>query len=84
MNVNFSSYAVPHSEFPIFYYLVEQFRVGNLFEVVLSQAFRERLRGLPSRVFQRLRKRNPSPYGFFMNLGDNLKLKVSIKVILRR
>lgn len=47
----------------------EQFRVGNLFEVVLSQVFRHRLAAPPSAVFRRLSKRNPSPYGFFMNLG---------------
>lgn len=49
----------------------EQFRVGNLFEVVLSQVFRLRLSTAPSTVFRRLSKRNPSPYGYFMNLGRN-------------
>ena len=47
----------------------EEFRVGNLFEVVLSQVFREKLNVKPSVVFTRLCQRNPSPYGFFMNLG---------------
>ena len=49
----------------------EEFRVGNLFEVVLSQVFREKLNVKPSVVFQRLCQRNPSPYGFFMNLGED-------------
>ena len=31
----------------------EEFRVGNLFEVVLSQTFRERLKDKPSNVFER-------------------------------
>jgi anthranilate synthase len=31
----------------------EEFRVGNLFEVVLSQAFREKLNAKPSAVFRR-------------------------------
>jgi anthranilate synthase len=48
----------------------EEFRVGNLFEVVLSQAFREKLKVKPSVVFTRLCQRNPAPYGFFMNLGQ--------------
>jgi anthranilate synthase len=48
----------------------EEFRVGNLFEVVLSQVFRAKLNVKPSIVFQRLCQRNPSPYGFFMNLGS--------------
>jgi anthranilate synthase len=50
-----------------------EFKVGNLFEVVLSQTFREKL-GLstpPSTLFRRLRSRNPSPYGFFINLGED-------------
>ena len=47
----------------------EEFRVGNLFEVVLSQAFREKLNAKPSDIFKRLCRRNPAPYGFFMNLG---------------
>lgn len=49
----------------------EEFKVGNLFEVVLSQCFREKMNCKPSVVFRRLCKRNPSPYGFFINLGSN-------------
>lgn len=49
----------------------EEFRVGNLFEVVLSQAFRARLTAKPSEIFKRLCRRNPAPYGFFMNLGSD-------------
>ena len=48
----------------------EQFRLGNLFECVLSQTFTEPCPQPPSEVFRRLRKRNPSPYGFLLNLGD--------------
>ncbi len=49
----------------------EQFRVGNLFEVVISQLFREKAPVPPSTIFRRLCVRNPSPYGFFINLGKN-------------
>lgn len=49
----------------------EEFRVGNLFEVVISQVFRRKLVESPSVVFSRLLKRNPSPYGFLMNLDRN-------------
>jgi anthranilate synthase len=44
--------------------------VGNLFECVLSQTFRRAAPCAPSELFRRLRRRNPSPYGFLMNLGD--------------
>lgn len=49
-----------------------EFKVGNLFEAVLSQTFRSKLTDEtpPSRIFRRLRKRNPAPYGFFINLGE--------------
>lgn len=51
----------------------EEFKVGNLFEAVLSQTFREKLGEdtPPSKLFRRLRDRNPSPYGFFINLGED-------------
>jgi len=50
----------------------EEFKVGNLFETVLSQTFREKLdvSTPPSTLFRRLAARNPSPYGFLINLGD--------------
>lgn len=49
-----------------------EFAVGNLFEAVLSQTFREKLDNNtpPSRLFRRLLERNPAPYGFFINLGE--------------
>jgi anthranilate synthase len=49
-----------------------EFAVGNLFETVLSQTFREKLSKdvKPSVLFRRLRARNPAPYGFFINLGE--------------
>jgi len=49
-----------------------EFAVGNLFEAVLSQTFREKLDAeqTPTRLFRRLRTRNPAPYGFFINLGE--------------
>ncbi len=46
-----------------------QFKVGNLFEVVLSQTFFKECPSKPSEVFTRLRTTNPSPYGFLINLG---------------
>jgi anthranilate synthase len=48
----------------------EQFKVGNLFETVLSQTFSEPCPAPPSEIFRRLCERNPSPYGFIINLGE--------------
>jgi anthranilate synthase len=49
----------------------EKFARGDLFEAVLSQTFREPCKSPPSDIFRCLQKRNPSPYGFLMNLGDD-------------
>jgi anthranilate synthase len=47
------------------------FKRGDLFEVVLSQTFREPCESAPSTIFRRLRERNPAPYALFLNLGDS-------------
>jgi anthranilate synthase len=48
----------------------EAFKRGDLFEVVPGQTFFEPCPEPPSEVFRRLRERNPSPYGFLINLGN--------------
>jgi anthranilate synthase len=48
----------------------EAFQRGDLFEVVPGQMFFEACRRPPSALFLTLRQRNPSPYGFLMNLGE--------------
>jgi len=48
----------------------EKFFRGDLFEVVLSQKFTDPCGSTPSELFLRLRKRNPAPYGFLINLGE--------------
>ncbi|WP_075219191.1 anthranilate synthase component I [Acuticoccus yangtzensis] len=47
----------------------DYFNRGDLFEVVPSQTFRDPLSDAPSAIMRRLTKINPSPYGFFINLG---------------
>ncbi len=47
------------------------FTSGDLFEVVPSQTFYLPCPDSPSVVFRRMRLKNPSPYGFFMNLGES-------------
>jgi len=48
----------------------ESFQRGDLFEVVPGQTFFEACPSPPSALFRRLRERNPSPYGFLINLGE--------------
>ncbi len=47
----------------------ERFAAGDLFEVVPSHEFWSRC-GSPAEFYERLRRRNPAPYEFFLNLGD--------------
>jgi anthranilate synthase len=47
----------------------QAFARGDLFEVVPSQVLSEASPAPPSQLFRRLRERNPSPYGFLINLG---------------
>jgi anthranilate synthase len=48
----------------------EAFAGGDLFEVVLSQTVVEPCPMPPAELFRRVRARNPSPYGFLINLGQ--------------
>jgi len=47
----------------------ERFAAGDLFEVVPGHEFWARC-GSPAAFYERLRRRNPAPYEFFLNLGD--------------
>jgi anthranilate synthase len=49
---------------------IEEFRQGNLFEVVPGQVFYESCPDSPSTVFHRLKESNPAPYGALINLGE--------------
>ncbi|TCT44883.1 anthranilate synthase [Martelella mediterranea] len=48
----------------------ESFVRGDLFEVVPGQKFMERCATRPSAISKRLKSTNPSPYSFFINLGN--------------
>lgn len=48
----------------------ELFARGDLFEVVPSQTFFTNFNRQPSSLFKQMRTVNPSPYGFFINLGQ--------------
>jgi anthranilate synthase len=48
----------------------EKFKRGDLFEVVPGQTFYERCQSNPSAISRKLKGSNPSPYSFFINLGE--------------
>ena len=49
---------------------MDSFKRGDLFEVVPGQMFYERCETAPSEISRRLKNINPSPYSFFINLGE--------------
>lgn len=63
--------------------VMDQFRRGDLFEVVPTQSIFERCKERPSLVFQQLKKINPSPYGFIVNLGDEYLVGSSPEMYVR-
>lgn len=48
----------------------KRFACGDLFEVVPSQTFYRSCDELPASLFERMKRANPSPYGFMINLGE--------------
>lgn len=48
----------------------EYFKRGDLFETVPGRTFFNKCESNPTTVFNRLKQRNPAPYGFIMNLGE--------------
>ncbi|TIQ36632.1 MAG: anthranilate synthase [Mesorhizobium sp.] len=50
---------------------MESFKRGDLFEVVPGQMFYERCETQPADISRKLKTINPSPYSFFINLGEN-------------
>lgn len=46
------------------------FKCGDLFEVVPGQIFYEKCANQPSAISRKLKSINPSPYSFFINLGE--------------
>ncbi|MBN2211207.1 MAG: anthranilate synthase component I [Sedimentisphaerales bacterium] len=66
---------------------VEQIRQGckrgDFFEVVLSQSFRVHCGDKPGELFEYLRRHNPSPYDFLINLGDEQLIGASPEIYVR-
>ncbi len=59
------------------------FQEGQLYEVVPSQQLSRQCNDEPSTVFQRLKKINPSPYGFLINLGGEHLVGASPEMFVR-
>ena len=56
---------------------------GDFFEVVLSQVISAGYPGTSRDLFEKIRKRNPSPYEFLINLGDEQLVGASPEMFVR-
>ena len=56
---------------------------GDVFEVVLSRRFSAPFAGRPSSLFRKMRRINPSPYEFFIQLGDEQLVGASPEMFVR-
>lgn len=61
----------------------ERMRVGDIFEVVLSQTYRAPYAGTPSALFARLKQVNPSPFEFLIQFGDEQLVGTSPEMFVR-
>ena len=61
----------------------ESIRAGDIFQAVLSQNFSRRFEGDPFSVYRALRCINPSPYLFYLKMGDICLAGSSPEMLLR-
>jgi anthranilate synthase len=61
----------------------EGMRRGDYYEVVLRQTFRAPYSGSPSELFERIQHASPSPYEFFLQLGDEQLIGASPEMFVR-
>ncbi len=61
----------------------EYIAAGDVFQVVLSQRFEVGLRANPFEVYRALRVVNPSPYMFYLKMGDQAIIGASPEMLVR-
>ena len=61
----------------------EGMRQGNYYEVVLRQTFSSPFTDSPSELFRRIQKTSPSPYEFFLQMGDEQLVGASPEMFVR-
>ena len=61
----------------------EYIRAGDIIQVVLAQRMEAPLRAAPFNVYRALRTINPSPYMFYLQLGEQILVGASPEVMVR-
>jgi anthranilate synthase component 1 len=61
----------------------EYIKAGDCYQVVLSQQFSTKYKGEPLEIYRALRAINPSPYMFFLRLGEETIIGASPEMLVR-
>ena len=61
----------------------ERILAGDCYQVVLSQRFTTDVTAQPVSIYQALRKSNPSPYMYYLRLGDDSIIGASPEMLVR-
>ena len=61
----------------------EYIKLGDIFQVVLSQRFEAKLTKKPLDIYKKLRVTNPSPFMFFFNFSDFQIIGASPEILVR-
>ncbi len=61
----------------------EYIKLGDIFQVVLSQRFEAKLTKRPIDIYKKLRVTNPSPFMFFFNFNDFQIIGASPEILVR-
>ena len=61
----------------------EYIKLGDIFQVVLSQRFEAKLTKKPLNIYKKLRITNPSPFMFFFNFDDFQIIGASPEILVR-
>ena len=61
----------------------EYIKVGDIFQVVLSQRFEAKLSKKPLEIYKKLRVTNPSPFMYFFNFEDFQIIGASPEILVR-
>ena len=61
----------------------QHIQAGDIFQVVLSQRLETKIRVDPFEIYRALRRVNPSPYLFFLRMGDDCVLGSSPEMLVK-
>ncbi len=61
----------------------EHIKAGDIFQVVLSQRFEASISTVPFQIYRALRMINPSPYMFYLNMGEISLIGASPEMLVR-